>query len=156
MGIAPAAVVATRALLCNNHCSKSRPLISHHHQKRKIRKITTVFSGETWSTAPVAALYLKGPHHPRKTPLVCHSARRKPTVVSNAAVSSEEGNDNVRKVLQVILWVAEGIYILWLFLLPYAPGDPVWAISKDTVDSLIGLSLNFFFILPLMNYGMCK
>lgn len=32
-------------------------------------------------------------------------------------------------------------------------GDPVWAISSDTVNSLVGLSLNFFFILPLMNSG---
>ncbi|KAM7272025.1 hypothetical protein ACFE04_031239 [Oxalis oulophora] len=44
-----------------------------------------------------------------------------------------------------------GIYIVWLFLLPYAPGDPVWAISSETVNALVGLSLNFFFILPLMN-----
>ncbi|XP_042044863.1 uncharacterized protein LOC121790819 [Salvia splendens] len=29
--------------------------------------------------------------------------------------------------------------------------DPVWAISSDTISSLIGLSLNFFFILPLTN-----
>lgn len=32
----------------------------------------------------------------------------------------------------------------------------MWAISKETVNSLIGLSLNFFFILPLMNSGMCN
>lgn len=50
------------------------------------------------------------------------------------------------------MWLAEGIYILWLFLLPYAPGDPVWAISSDTINSLVGLSLNFFFVLPFMNY----
>ncbi|CAH9082021.1 unnamed protein product [Cuscuta epithymum] len=30
-------------------------------------------------------------------------------------------------------------------------GDPVWAISSDTVNHLVGLSLNFFFILPLLN-----
>ncbi|GMH01877.1 hypothetical protein Nepgr_003716 [Nepenthes gracilis] len=65
--------------------------------------------------------------------------------------STQDGGDNVRKLLQLVLWVMEGVYILWLFLLPYAPGDPVWAISSDTVGSLVGLSLNFFFILPLMN-----
>lgn len=32
-------------------------------------------------------------------------------------------------------------------------GDPVWAISSETVNSLVGLSLNFFFILPLANSG---
>uniref|UniRef100_J3LYL5 Uncharacterized protein n=1 Tax=Oryza brachyantha TaxID=4533 RepID=J3LYL5_ORYBR len=30
-------------------------------------------------------------------------------------------------------------------------GDPVWAISQATISDLIGLSLNFFFILPLLN-----
>lgn len=65
--------------------------------------------------------------------------------------SVTELDDNTRKSLQAVLWVAEGVYILWLFLLPYAPGDPVWAISSETVNSLVGLSLNFFFILPLLN-----
>nr|GEY84518.1 monocarboxylate transporter 6 like [Tanacetum cinerariifolium] len=62
-----------------------------------------------------------------------------------------ELDDNVRKALQFLLLTADGVYILWLFLLPYAPGDPFWAISSETFDSLIGLSLNFFFVLPLMN-----
>lgn len=74
-----------------------------------------------------------------------HAARRTPT-------GEEDGDDNLRRVLQTALWGAEGVYILWLFLLPYAPGDPVWAISSDTVNSLVGLSLNFFFILPFMNF----
>ncbi|WVZ85977.1 hypothetical protein U9M48_032830 [Paspalum notatum var. saurae] len=30
-------------------------------------------------------------------------------------------------------------------------GDPVWAISQATISDLICLSLNFFFILPLLN-----
>nr|CAD1825242.1 unnamed protein product [Ananas comosus var. bracteatus] len=46
---------------------------------------------------------------------------------------------------------AEAAYVVWLFLLPYAPGDPVWAIKQSTISDLLGLSLNFFFILPLMN-----
>ncbi|XP_057765723.1 uncharacterized protein LOC130986348 [Salvia miltiorrhiza] len=66
--------------------------------------------------------------------------------------SVSELNGDVRKLLQVILWIAEAVYIVWLFLLPYAPGDPVWAISSDTINSVIGLSLNFFFILPLTNF----
>ncbi|KAL2546494.1 hypothetical protein Fot_15727 [Forsythia ovata] len=65
--------------------------------------------------------------------------------------SVSELDDNVRKILQAVLWVAEGVYVFWLFLLPYAPGDPVWAISSETINSLIGLSLNFFLILPLIN-----
>ncbi|GKD27479.1 hypothetical protein Tco_1233693 [Tanacetum coccineum] len=30
-------------------------------------------------------------------------------------------------------------------------GDPVWAVSSERVDSLIGYSLNFFFVLRLLN-----
>ncbi|KAF3663099.1 putative serine/threonine-protein phosphatase 2A 65 kDa regulatory subunit A beta isoform-like [Capsicum annuum] len=64
-----------------------------------------------------------------------------------------ERDDKLRKLIQGMLWTAEGVYVLWLFLLPYAPGDPVWAISSETVNDLVGLSLNFFFILPLLNAG---
>lgn len=74
------------------------------------------------------------------------------TAASGGGGSVSELNDDVRKLLQVSLWIAEAVYIIWLFLFPYAPGDPVWAISSDTINSLIGLSLNFFFILPLTNY----
>ncbi|KAJ4973550.1 hypothetical protein NE237_006724 [Protea cynaroides] len=75
-------------------------------------------------------------------------------VTTSKRPSDEDGDSNGirRQALQLLLWAAEGVYILWLFLLPYAPGDPVWAISSDTVNSLVGFSLNFFFILPLMNY----
>ncbi|CAN6248938.1 unnamed protein product [Urochloa humidicola] len=62
-----------------------------------------------------------------------------------------EDGDGARSLFQAALWGAEAAYILWLFLLPYAPGDPVWAISQATISDLIGLSLNFFFILPLLN-----
>ncbi|KAL6845863.1 hypothetical protein ACP4OV_024438 [Aristida adscensionis] len=65
--------------------------------------------------------------------------------------AAAEGGDGSRALLQAALWGAEAAYILWLFLLPYAPGDPAWAISQATISDLIGLSLNFFFILPLLN-----
>ncbi|CAL5016536.1 unnamed protein product [Urochloa decumbens] len=66
-------------------------------------------------------------------------------------VAAEDGDGGTRSLFQAALWGAEAAYILWLFLLPYAPGDPVWAISQATISDLIGLSLNFFFILPLLN-----
>ncbi|KAI9169762.1 hypothetical protein LWI28_017307 [Acer negundo] len=85
----------------------------------------------------------------RRRTVVCHVSRRKPTTTTT--VDTDTGSDSMRRVVQFLLWTAEAVYILWLFILPYAPGDPVWAISSETVDSLVGLSLNFFFILPLMN-----
>ncbi|KAL2905062.1 Maintenance of telomere capping protein 6 [Bienertia sinuspersici] len=71
----------------------------------------------------------------------------------NSRLVGEEVEDESfpRKLTQTFLWAMEGVYILWLFLLPYAPGDPVWAISSDTINSLVDLSLNFFFILPITN-----
>jgi len=35
-------------------------------------------------------------------------------------------------------------------------GDPILAISQATISDLIGLSLNFFFVLPLLNSGTLK
>uniref|UniRef100_A0A453C5B5 Uncharacterized protein n=2 Tax=Aegilops tauschii subsp. strangulata TaxID=200361 RepID=A0A453C5B5_AEGTS len=69
--------------------------------------------------------------------------------------SSTDG-EGTRALLQAALWGAEAAYIFWLFLLPYAPGDPLWAISQATITDLVGLSLNFFFILPLINSGTRK
>ncbi|CAO2830029.1 unnamed protein product [Amaranthus hypochondriacus] len=67
-------------------------------------------------------------------------------------VVDDDADTTLRKnLIQSVLWAMEGVYIVWLFLLPYAPGDPVWAISSDTIKSLVGLSLNFFFILPIAN-----
>ncbi|KAL0424771.1 UNVERIFIED_CONTAM: hypothetical protein Sradi_1011900 [Sesamum radiatum] len=40
---------------------------------------------------------------------------------SGGGGSVSELDDNVRKLLQALLWIAEGVYIIWLFLLPYAP-----------------------------------
>eukprot|EP00249_Psilotum_nudum_P016601 c25900_g1_i7 orf=78-818(+) len=56
-----------------------------------------------------------------------------------------------RSVTQVALWILAAVYVLWLFLLPYAPGDPIWAIKPFTISMVKDLSLNFFFIFPLSN-----
>lgn len=47
--------------------------------------------------------------------IACRAVPQKPTS------SDEDLDGNIRRVLQTLLWVAEGVYILWLFLLPYAP-----------------------------------
>lgn len=51
---------------------------------------------------------------------------RKSISITTAATSRGGGSmseldDNVRKLLQAFLWIAEGVYVIWLFLLPYAP-----------------------------------
>ncbi|THG00926.1 hypothetical protein TEA_001329 [Camellia sinensis var. sinensis] len=130
---------ATASFLVHN-----RPPLAtlHFNSKPPRRRRVVAFSPRTW---PFERIVLR-------TGLVCGGARRNsPTTASAQPLPEGDGDGNLRRVLQFSLWVAEGIYILWLFLLPYAPGDPVWAISSDTINSLVGLSLNFFFILPLMN-----
>ncbi|XP_039144290.1 uncharacterized protein LOC120281662 [Dioscorea cayenensis subsp. rotundata] len=70
----------------------------------------------------------------------------------NEELQVQEDGDPVRRIaLQAALWSAEAAYILWLFLLPYAPGDPVWSIKPETINDLLGLSLNFFFVVPILN-----
>ncbi|XP_002279027.2 uncharacterized protein LOC100262750 isoform X1 [Vitis vinifera] len=128
--------MASPALLCNNICTRFwvSSLCQTRYQMQLHQRRRPSVNFHTQHNASL-----------RFAPLVCRASPReeKEVVV--------EGDDGMRRLLQILLWGAEGIYIFWLFLLPYAPGDPVWAISSYTVNSLIGLSLNFFFILPLMN-----
>ncbi len=56
--------------------------------------------------------------------------------------------------LSKICWFLAGTYIYVLlcsspnFILP---GDPVWAIQPETIKEVVNESLNFFFILPILN-----
>lgn len=52
-----------------------------------------------------------------------------------------------------LLWAATGMYVGMLLLSPpsWLPGDPIWAIQTDTIQKILDESLNFFFILPLLN-----
>ncbi|WP_299489169.1 nuclear transport factor 2 family protein [Acaryochloris sp. IP29b_bin.137] len=56
--------------------------------------------------------------------------------------------------LSRLLWLLAGAYIYILFLSPpgqIMPGEPVWAIQAETWQEVLNESLNFFFILPLVN-----
>lgn len=52
-----------------------------------------------------------------------------------------------------LLWAAAIVYVTLLLLSPPAwlPGEPAWAIRPETLRELGAESLNFFFILPLLN-----
>ncbi|MEA5462805.1 hypothetical protein [Leptothoe sp. PORK10 BA2] len=52
-----------------------------------------------------------------------------------------------------LLWVGTIVYVGLLLLSPpgWLPGDPIWAIQSDTIQEILNESLNFFFILPLLN-----
>ncbi|KAJ8760763.1 hypothetical protein K2173_018776 [Erythroxylum novogranatense] len=117
-----AQATSTPAVLCTSYCIQSRPSVRR-------------------------PIILRQNVPCKINTIICHAGRRKFT--TNIGVSSDQNSTN--KVIQTALWIAEGIYVVWLFLLPYAPGDPVWAISSQTLNSLLSLSLNFFFILPFSN-----
>ncbi|MCM1985253.1 hypothetical protein [Lyngbya confervoides] len=56
-------------------------------------------------------------------------------------------------ILAVLLGLLTVLYIGLLLLAPagWLPGDPVWAIRPATVQEILDESLNFFFVLPLLN-----
>ncbi|GAU25493.1 hypothetical protein TSUD_218650 [Trifolium subterraneum] len=135
--------------LCSFHSPLSSKSSLYHPQWHILKPIQTPFSSSfTNSLSSVKPLVSNS-----KTTHLCSAGRRKPTNLA-ASSSVKEDDDNLNGVLQIGLWGAEVVYILWLFLLPYAPGDPVWAISSETVNSLVDLSLNFFFILPFLDAGI--
>ncbi|KAG4109461.1 hypothetical protein ERO13_A13G053600v2 [Gossypium hirsutum] len=137
------AVLATQSLLCQTHCwALPRPTPFNSNPPPLPSRYPCKHHGETWPTTSFSTLH--------SMPIVCRASRRKSTALSSISEGSDQDGP-LRRVLQLSLWAAEAVYILWLFLLPYAPGDPVWAISSNTINELIGLSLNFFFILPLTN-----
>lgn len=51
--------------------------------------------------------------------------------------SMSELNDDVRKLLQVVLWIAEAVYIVWLFLLPYAPVSAAFSFLLNFTGSIL-------------------
>jgi len=53
----------------------------------------------------------------------------------------------------LLLWFATIGYISLLLFSPpgWLPGEPVWAIRPETIEEVLGESLNFFFVLPLLN-----
>ncbi|KFK35064.1 hypothetical protein AALP_AA5G230400 [Arabis alpina] len=130
-------VTYLRHSLHNRH-TKPPQICSHFHRSSEI---STVDRYNPWQTTMNHSRI-----RTRDRSYLC-LARRKP----ETATVIEVEDDRIRRIVRYLLWTTEAVYILWLFLLPYAPGDPVWAISRETVNSLLGLSLNFFFILPLTN-----
>ncbi|ACB49469.1 hypothetical protein cce_0117 [Crocosphaera subtropica ATCC 51142] len=57
-------------------------------------------------------------------------------------------------ILSKVLWFLAGTYIYILlcsspnFILP---GEPVWAVQPETIKEVISESINFFFVLPILN-----
>ncbi|QLE58806.1 hypothetical protein [Nostoc sp. TCL26-01] len=61
---------------------------------------------------------------------------------------------NEQRLISQLLWLLSALYIYILLLSPpgqLLPGEPVWAIQPQTLQEIWHESLNFFFILPILN-----
>ncbi|MEO1591300.1 MAG: hypothetical protein AAFU71_08415 [Cyanobacteria bacterium J06632_22] len=56
--------------------------------------------------------------------------------------------------ISLALWVGVICYVGLLLLSPpsWLPGEPVWAIKPETLQEIFDESLNFFFVLPILNH----
>ncbi len=72
-----------------------------------------------------------------------------PTPSESSLCATRQGQNS----LFALLWTATIVYIGLLLLSPlgWLPGEPIWAIQPDTIREILNESLNFFFILPLLN-----
>jgi len=108
-------------LLCSFHsplASKSSLYHLQWHIPKPVQNHNPFSSNNSLSSAKSLVF-----SNSRRTHL-CYAGRRKPTDLATSS-SENEGDENLRRVLQIGLWGAEVVYILWLFLLPYAPvGTP--------------------------------
>lgn len=62
--------------------------------------------------------------------------------------------DEPQRPLSIVLWILSAAYIYVLLLSPpgqVLPGEPVWAIQPETLQEIWNESINFFFILPILN-----
>jgi hypothetical protein len=56
--------------------------------------------------------------------------------------------------LSILLWLLSGTYFYILLCSPpnfILPGEPFWAVQPETIIEVINQSLNFFFVLPILN-----
>ena len=69
-------------------------------------------------------------------------------------MSKEQISQDSRSPLSLFLIGLTGIYISLLLIAPATilPGEPVWAIQTTTIQDIVDESINFFFVLPLINW----
>ncbi|XP_057962607.1 uncharacterized protein LOC131154104 isoform X3 [Malania oleifera] len=116
----------------SNSNSNTNPSPSPH---RLLGRRNPLFSSNPKTWPPLVFAF-------RSSRTVAFAARRKPTTASTSSDSisnsKEDADDNfVRRALRTVLWIAEGVYVLWLFLLPYAP------MAEGLFNFVIGWTLMF-------------
>ncbi|NMG57161.1 nuclear transport factor 2 family protein [Geitlerinema sp. P-1104] len=83
-------------------------------------------------------------------------ARRflKPAASESSPQSSPQSSAQLYPGYGACLWIFTVIYLGVLILSPkdlLLPGDPLWALQPETIQELLDESLNFFFVLPIVN-----
>lgn len=122
--------MAWRLLLCSNQTSRhlhpSSSLPSQILLRGRFRGTPAAWRSRCWpTTSGRSSGFLLGRRLPFKGPASCTA--KKGNNVSPAEVWPS------RRVLQAALWAAEAVYILWLFLLPYAPVHILFFLPKSVV-----------------------
>ncbi|NEO28918.1 MAG: nuclear transport factor 2 family protein [Symploca sp. SIO3C6] len=90
------------------------------------------------------------------TPLVRRLLKSQKSNSEKLRLSSPQATEvepNQRR-LSVLLWILSAAYIYILLLSPpgqIVPGEPAWAIQPETLQEIFDESLNFFFVLPVLN-----
>ncbi|MBE9080260.1 nuclear transport factor 2 family protein [Romeria aff. gracilis LEGE 07310] len=67
----------------------------------------------------------------------------------------EQERSESRSWLSISFWLLTAIYVYVLLLSPpgqLLPGAPIWAIRPETLREILNESLNFFFVLPILDW----
>lgn len=87
-------------------------------------------------------------------------SQKKAVATGASAVPTAEVSEELteigtsEKVTAAGLWVLAAVYWYVLLLSPTGqllPGEPAYAVAPETLDEVIGESINFFLVLPLLN-----
>lgn len=77
------------------------------------------------------------------------------TPIIRKLLKQPKKQDETRQpLLSIMLWLLSGTYIYILLCSPpnfILPGEPFWAVQPETIIEVINQSINFFFVLPLLN-----
>ena len=87
------------------------------------------------------------------TPLIRRQLKRKQQNKA-AALAPSSPPPKTQRGISIMLWVLSAAYTYFLLLSPpgqFVPGEPAWAIQPDTLQEVLDESINFFFILPILN-----
>eukprot|EP00899_Mesostigma_viride_P012545 jgi/Mesvir1/21291/Mv21684-RA.1 len=129
------AIILTTVSLASGLCSSGQPWAGK--VGGAIVSNRPGFGNSSHSTAPAINSRFK------------HSARQIACCSSGSDIPGRDDAGGASLVTERSVWLLYAVYMGWLILSPpdtIAPGDPIWAIKPETLDELVQLSLNFFFI----------